>query len=83
MSQDSVPAGSYDDPFLSSVCICVRLGVWVCGRAWACEVLLQTKEPSPGRWGIAVQSTSGFSWITSYPMIIQALNMRSGQTSEV
>jgi hypothetical protein len=22
MSQDSVPAGSYNDPFLSSVCVC-------------------------------------------------------------
>ena len=23
MFQDSVPAGSYNDPFLSSVCVCV------------------------------------------------------------
>ena len=24
MFQDSVPAGSYNDPFLSSVCVCVK-----------------------------------------------------------
>ena len=31
MFQDSVPAGSYNDPFLSSVCVCcVRLHVCVC-----------------------------------------------------
>ena len=29
MFQDSVPAGSYNDPFLSSVCVCV-CGVCVC-----------------------------------------------------
>ena len=27
MSQDSVPAGSYNDPFLSSVCVCVFAGI--------------------------------------------------------
>ena len=25
MLQDSVPAGSYNDPFLSSVCVCVQV----------------------------------------------------------
>ena len=32
MFQDSVPAGSYNDPFLSSVCLCVCLYVcmYVC-----------------------------------------------------
>ena len=31
MFQDSVPAGSYNDPFLSSVCVCVCVKV-VCER---------------------------------------------------
>ena len=26
MFQDSVPAGSYNDPFLSSVCVCLKMG---------------------------------------------------------
>ena len=30
MFQDSVPAGSYNDPFLSSVCLCVCLCVYMC-----------------------------------------------------
>ena len=30
MFQDSVPAGSYNDPFLSSVCLCVYVCVCVC-----------------------------------------------------
>ena len=38
MFQDSVPAGSYNDPFLSSmcayVCACVCLSMYVC--AWKC-----------------------------------------------
>ena len=34
MFQDSVPAGSYNDPFLSSVCVCVC--VCVCVRVCLC-----------------------------------------------
>ena len=30
MFQDSVPAGSYNDPFLSSVCVCVFVFVLFC-----------------------------------------------------
>ena len=30
MFQDSVPAGSYNDPFLSSVCTCMREYVYAC-----------------------------------------------------
>ena len=35
MFQDSVPAGSYNDPFLSSVCVpvCVRACMRACVRA--------------------------------------------------
>ena len=32
MFQDSVPAGSYNDPFLSSVCVCVC--VFVCNMRY-------------------------------------------------
>ena len=29
MFQDSVPAGSYNDPFLSSVCVCVCMCIYI------------------------------------------------------
>ena len=35
MFQDSVPAGSYNDPFLSSVCVCVGLCWCVCVFSYA------------------------------------------------
>ena len=40
MFQDSVPAGSYNDPFLSSVCVGVCVGVYV----GVCA------KPANGRW---------------------------------
>ena len=36
MFQDSVPDGSYNDPFLSSVCVCVRACVRACVRGCVC-----------------------------------------------
>ena len=47
MFQDSVPAGSYNDPFLSSVCdkgVCVKDGV--CHKCHACHVKRTPMSPS-------------------------------------
>ena len=51
MFQDSVPTGSYNDPFLSSVCVvclCVSLCVCVCGSVCVC-VFGVTNFPSHKR----------------------------------
>ena len=50
MFQDSVPAGSYNDPFLSSVCdraVCERVVCEsaVCDKERLCVTMLYVKEP--------------------------------------
>ena len=46
--QDSVPDGSYNDPFLSSVCVCACMRAcvraWVCVCVWNVDFEVQTLE---------------------------------------
>ena len=54
MFQDSVPAGSYNDPFLSSVCVCVRERVVrddvVCDKV-VCDNVVHVQQGGWGRGG--------------------------------
>ena len=67
MFQDSVPAGSYNDPFLSSVCVwvvcvcvCVCVSVCVCG-GHVCTLKLHLDIihlNAGGHWGPAGSVTN-------------------------
>ena len=66
MFQDSVPAGSYNDPFLSSVCVCfvlfcsvVVLCVEVVGRQQHCRYIVTDAMVYPRNWILEDEFSTG------------------------
>ena len=64
MFQDSVPAGSYNDPFLSSVCVCfcfvsVVVVLFVVGRQQHCRYIVIDAMVYPRNWILEDELSTG------------------------